>query len=449
MKNTSVSQEPAPAAVTGAAPAAKPAPQVRKKSPVVRALSVLASLKLTVALFALSIFLVLCGSLAQIDKGNWTVVHDYFRSFCVWIPLYLPFPRAIKEGTGFLPWLLNLRFPYPGGYVLGPLLLINLLAAHLVRFKVRWKRSGILLTHSGLVLLMLGELSTGLFAVEAHMPIPTGLSANYVEENEAAELAVLAPADDATDDVVAVPARLLRQGGVIRHDALPFDVEVRKYMANSTEPQKAEAGKPNPADAGDGRFWLVAEKAEGTGVDQESRDDMPSVYVTLKDKQTGASLGTYLFSFWLSRYGTHPYQPVTVGEKIYDVALRGKRTYKPYAVHLYKFTHESYPGSDTPKNFASTVRLTDPSRGVDRQMVIKMNEPLRYQGETFYQAGVLQGDAHATGDPSAAHDEGTILQVVRNPGWQLPYVSCSMVGLGMAIHFGLSLIGFLKKRAAQ
>ena len=48
-----------------------------------------------------------------------------------------------------------------------------------------------------------------------------------------------------------------------------------------------------------------------------------------------------------------------------------------------------------------------------------MNHPLLYAGETFYQQSFLPGDT------------GTILQVVRNPGWLLPYISCVMVALGM------------------
>ena len=41
-----------------------------------------------------------------------------------------------------------------------------------------------------------------------------------------------------------------------------------------------------------------------------------------------------------------------------------------------------------------------------------------------------------------------MLQVVRNPGWMMPYVSCFMVSLGMALHFGLNLVQFLNRRAA-
>ena len=45
-------------------------------------------------------------------------------------------------------------------------------------------------------------------------------------------------------------------------------------------------------------------------------------------------------------------------------------------------------------------------------------------------------------------ERGTELQVVRNPGWLIPYISCVLVTLGMAVHFGLSLTNFLRRRAA-
>ena len=46
-------------------------------------LRALASLRLTVVLFVLSMALVFFGTLAQIDNGIWTVVSAYFRSFFV------------------------------------------------------------------------------------------------------------------------------------------------------------------------------------------------------------------------------------------------------------------------------------------------------------------------------------------------------------------------------
>jgi len=61
---------------------------------------------------------------------------------------------------------------------------------------------------------------------------------------------------------------------------------------------------------------------------------------------------------------------------------------------------------------------------------------LRYQGETFYQASY---------DPD---DGGSILQVVHNPSWLTPYLSCVMVGVGLTWQFLSHLIPFLKRRMA-
>ena len=56
-------------------------------------LAPLASLKLTVCLFAVSIFLVFAGTLALIDDDIWYVTHHYFRCFFAWIELQVFFPR--------------------------------------------------------------------------------------------------------------------------------------------------------------------------------------------------------------------------------------------------------------------------------------------------------------------------------------------------------------------
>ena len=63
-----------------------------------------------------------------------------------------------------------------------------------------------------------------------------------------------------------------------------------------------------------------------------------------------------------------------------------------------------------------------------------MNNPLRYGGFTFYQSGFDRDN------------QGTILQVVRNPSWITPYIACLIVGAGLTIQFLSHLIPFLKRR---
>jgi hypothetical protein len=415
-----------------AAPKAQPMPVVRFLR---RGLKTLASLKLTVVLFVFSLLLVFFGTLAQVDNGIWTVVDQYFWSVLVWVP----FDLSLKFGQIFfgLPqsWTLPkwFAFPLPGGYTLGWLLFLNLLSAHVVRFKLSWKRSGIILLHAGLVLMLASEFITREFAVEGNMTIANGESTNVVLDIRKSELAVIDGSSKDADQVTVVPQSKLRQGATITSDMLPFNVEVEEFYKNSALSQAAPGN--NPATVGDGREFRAELKSEISGTDQEQKADYPSAYVKLTGK-SGEDLGTYLVSVWLSDLEDRPPQTIKVGDKTYQLALRFKRTYEPFTIHLNKFTHEVYPGTNKPKNFQSDIRLVDPESGVDREVTIKMNQPMRHQGQAFYQSSFLQGD------------RGTVLQVVRNPGWRLPYFSCALVALGMLVHFGITLNGFLERRAA-
>jgi hypothetical protein len=404
-------------------------------------LTPIASLRLTVWLFVLAVLLVFFGTLALVDQGLHTVLHRYFRAWIAWIPgqALVRFGQKFYgvSKTAEVSW----GFPFPGGWLIGAVLLVNLLAAHAVRFKISWKRSGILILHAGLVMIMVNELITGLFAVENRMIIEKDHSKNYLEDHRELELAIIDPSNPQTDDVVVIPGSRLRKGGLIQHDDLPFDVQVVQYMVNSKLVDAATANTTNPATAGDGRNYIALARPEVPGARSDKEDDVPAVYVTFKKKGSDESLGTYLtttlFSnYWMLQEPERP-QQVTLDGKTYSVFLRAKRTYTPYAVHLLEFKHEFYEGTSTPKNFSSKVRVEEPASGEEREALIYMNNPLPYRGETFYQTGWLPGD------------KGTILQVVRNPGSQLPYVACAMVSLGMLIHFSLHLVGFLRVRMAK
>ena len=94
-------------------------------------------------------------------------------------------------------------------------MLINLVAAHIVSFKATWRRTGIWMIHSGIVLMMMGELITGLFAVESQMSFSIGESASYVEQPSAPELAVVDSSDLKKDRVTVIPTARLKRGGTV------------------------------------------------------------------------------------------------------------------------------------------------------------------------------------------------------------------------------------------
>lgn len=550
----------------------------------------LASLRLTVVLMAMSIFLVFVGTLAQKDHDIWFVVEEsYFR---VWLASveWQVFYRFIELFTKAEPQPISGGFLFPGGKLIGTVMAINLLAAHSLRFKVtakgqklatglallsvgvlatawvimsgmddaiesqlssqfcegiwqslrallagaglvgaywavgsygkiratEWwlatsslsiplfaaawlyanpetriddaglrilwqlakggisaavlfagcyqlfnKRAGIVLLHSGIGLLMIGELLTGMTAEEGQMVVAEGETTNFVIDSRESELAITTTSQsedgNQVDKVTVIPewviAKHAKSGQLIANEELPFDLKVKAYYLNSRlmpAQQVANQGiTENLATFGAGQNWVGLPVDSVDGVSVDGGVNLPCAYVELIEKPKSKnlaeeesksekkdSLGTWLVS--AADYpgvGQLTPQPVAQAEGAPTISMRFKRTYKPYSVTLKDFRFDRYVGTQTPKNYSSSIVLKDPSRGVDRDVRIWMNNPLRYAGDTLYQASF-----------DNATETTTVLQVVTNRGWMIPYVSCMLVGLGMLTHFGISLGRFAQRR---
>ncbi|MCU0783296.1 MAG: cytochrome c biogenesis protein ResB [Verrucomicrobia bacterium] len=375
-----------------------------------RMVKILASLRLTVALLALGLVLVFWGTLAQVNLGLYKAQNEFFRSFFIfWQP----------NGSG-----LNLPI-FPGGYLIGGLLLINLLVAHTRYYQPGKGKIGIALIHLGVVLLLVGQLLTDYLSTESTMHIRNGDTKNYSEADRNFELAIVDTTDAASDKVVAILGRLLVKGGDLSHAELPFAIRVKTFYGNSSLIEKADPdyqAVQTTAGVGAGLWWR--ELPHETVME---RRDMPSGIVELVGPQ--GSLGSYLVSAFLNRP-----QPLTHKGRTYQLELRPERHYKPFSMHLIEFKHDKYPGTDIPKNFSSRVRLQRPDTGENREVLIYMNNPLRYGGETYYQASFDRDD------------QGTVLQVVRNPSWLTPYFSCVLVAAGLTVQFLTHLFDFARKR---
>src|SRR3569833_2717080 len=257
------------------------------------------------------------------------------------------------------------------------MLLLNLFAAHFRYYRSTKKNIGILLIHLGIVLLLLGQFLTDDLSSESIMHIRAGVSVNYYESASEYELAITDTTDEGSDKVVTIPARLLTKPGEIRPSELPFTIRAQTYYRNSALSEKAEVGYAEvKASTGTGaNFWLQNLPLETV----TQKRDIPSGIVELRTPES--ALGTILVSGFLR----HP-QEFTFNYRSYQLALRPRRFYKPFSLHHVEFKFDRYPGTDIPKNFSSRVRLQRPQTGEDRELVIYMNNPLRYAGETFYQA---------------------------------------------------------------
>jgi hypothetical protein len=374
-------------------------------------LRVLASLRLTVVCLALGMLLVFLGTLAQVHWGIHQTQARYFQSlFVYWSP-----PGA--------DWKIPIL---PGGYLLGTVLLINLLAAHATRFQFSRKKLGIILLHLGVILLLIGQLLTGVFARETQMRIDEGQTLGYSESPRQVEVALIDTTNPEYDQVVAIPEPALAREGTIQNPTLPFTIKIRQFLPNSRLVMRSQAPQapPSLATQGFGKNVVAAELPRTVKDDER---DLSAAFIELDG--VGGPLGT-----WLVSNAVPDWQSFKAGDHTYALVMRQRRFYKHFALTLLDFRHDRYAGTDIPKNFSSRVRLVDFERNENREVLISMNDPLRYRGFTFYQSG-FDND-----------DKTSILQVVKNPAMLMPYIACGLVALGLLMQFSMHLFGFVKKR---
>ena len=239
------------------------------------AVDVISSLRLTVVFLCLAVLLVFIGTLAQREEGLFAAQNRYFRSLFIW-----------WSPTGG-QW----RVPvFPGGYLVGGVLVVNLLAAHAKRFKFTKKKIGIFVIHAGLILLILGQFATDLFSKEGAMQLYEGESKNYSEAFRENELVIIDTSDAKRDRVYSIPESWLARKGEIRDPELPLSVRVLDYWANCEVEDRPPAEAIRVA-ADRGSFanvLLLPLRASKQGAEQKRAAALVEV---LSDK---GSLGTFL-----------------------------------------------------------------------------------------------------------------------------------------------------------
>ncbi len=408
-----------------------------------RLLKIFTSLRLTVVLLAFAIVLVFVGTLAQVDEGLYQAQSRYFRQWLIF---------------GFDLFGRRIPIIFPGGYLIGTLLLINLLTAHIYRFQFTRKKIGIWLTHIGVILLLVGQLVTDMLAREMQMHFDEGQTRNYAESATDYELIF-----QNGDEVTSIPAKLLKPGDELKIDSLPFAIHVKAFWKNSDLNYRAPMVQNGPPMVTNGLalnfdFWPTNE------VKTMDERNVPTSVIELIPPN--GSLGDWAISGWsgddalveairnsyvgevgaqmaqkISETLAQP-QSIEVGGKKFTFTLRPMRFPQPFSLTLLKATHTVYPGTDIPKDFRSRVLLQNPKTGEKREVEISMNHPLRYGGLTFYQYQMTAGQLAQ----EAGQTPSSVLQVVRNPSWLTPYIGCALVGIGLLVQFLTHLVEFMSKQ---
>ncbi len=363
-----------------------------------KAWEAITSLWLTIACLAVLMVLVVACTLAQVRLGLLGAVNVYMRSWFFWMDL----------GAFRVPI-------FPGGALVGLVLLVNLVAAQLRRIELSWKKAGIWTVHVGLVVLFVGEFVTGGWQVDARLAFEEGETVDWIQIDREVELALVDGTDPAFDDVHGVSETALARGGTVPIPGTPLSVRVKQFHRNAQFLRSSPIDPPAGVDRGAGVGVAIRPLAPVT-----SDDFMDRSAAVVEVLAGGQGLGTWLASNAIEAPQTFEHEG-----RSWSLALRPRREYLPYSLTLKDFTHDVYPGTRIPKNFSSLVRLENRKTGEDREVLIYMNQPLRYDGKAFFQASFGKDDTLS------------ILQVVENPGWLLPYVSTVLVTLGLLVHFAI------------
>jgi ABC-type transport system involved in cytochrome c biogenesis permease subunit len=318
------------------------------------------------------------------------------------------------------------------------------------------RKGGIVLLHLGVLGLMANELYVNSTNVEQRIELHEGETSNKAVDIRSVELAIVDLSDPQFDRITTIPYRKLNPKGssvfnlsgsseassIISAADLPFDVKVVRFLENSSIDVVKNRAE-NLATQGSGLAAEATPRPEVSGVESNGRN-ISSAYIELIEKDTGKSLGTHLVSQYfeipqISRALNVPGRDIIQHNgKQYLLDLRFKTEYKPYQVELKNVTAEYYIGTSTPKYFSSDIVFKDGRNDLRFEKHIWMNNPMRYDGETFYQTNYHMEEG--------GHEVSTI-QIVRNRGWMIPYVCCMFTVLGLFLQFGSSLLAFLEKRA--
>ncbi len=390
-------------------------------------LRILSSLQLTVTLLLLSIILVFVATLAQATFGLFYVQEKFFKSFIVWY--------EFGEGGLSIPVM-------PGGYTIGWLLILNLITAHISRFRLTWKKFGIHLIHAGLIMLLLGEFFTGILTRESQMELDEGETQAYTEHVRDVELAIIDVTDPEKQRVVAIPQQILKDTPTLSpqdNPALPFTLKVDDWFSNTRSPGQLGSGKRKLRGyEGEISRGFVHERGieliEVNEANKIEEGNIPTVFFEIEAKTEAGEKKD--FGHWAICTAFRP-ERLVIDDRVYEMKLRPRRFNLPFSVRLNDFRHERYPGTEVPKDFTSMVTINDPEHNENRDVRIWMNNPLRYRGYTFYQLSFKNDD------------RTSVLQVVENPVAFSPYLSCSIMTLGLLFQFGFHLFSFVNKRTRK
>ncbi len=322
------------------------------------------------------------GTIAQKDMGIYTAQKIYFSSWILWLG----------------------PIPTPGAYTTLGLISICLLSKFLFFSPWSIKKSGIILSHLGIIILMVGGLLTAMTQREGFIMLGEGQSSQSISDYHQRVLTI--KKDE--EILKIIPFYAIQNNKNLAVDGLPFNIFVNNICKNCL-PVMTE----NP----DGRKGF-AQKVELQTIleEKENEANLSGLTFNIQNAPDNQN-GMYIAVEEIPMYPT-----ISVDDHDYTFVMGRAQTQIPFSIALNDFEKEYHPGTNMARAYSSNVTITDGDVKWDTK--IQMNEPLRYKGYTFYQSSfAIRPDG-----------EFSILSAVENKGRVFPYIASAILLLGLLIH---------------
>ncbi len=274
-------------------------------------------------------------------------------------------------------------------------------------FRPSWRRAGFIITHVGLLIVAVGALATGLFGSRGRMILYEGeSSAQFYRSVRGGRMA----AEPLPFSVVC------NRFWIDHYDSGNGDLIVYRPNGHYETHFEAKPGAEYSSPVHNATIRVVDIFRDFTMDDDHnqpsSRTDKWRNPAALIEVERGGSTERDILFYLKPTMRTNP--------NLQDIPMRYSRA----------------PQSLNVKSYNSLLRVVDQGRLVAEKKIV-VNDPLRYQGYTFYQS-----------DWDKEREAYTVLEVKRDPGEEVFYVGGSLVMLGVVIIFYVN--PFLRrKRSAR
>ena len=360
-------------------------------------LKIIGSPKIFVYTVIWMMILVFIGTVVQKDIGLYAAQQQYFSS---WINLFF----------GFIP--------LPSGKLTMLVMFLNL-SCYFFRPHIFSKNKiGITITHSGMILMLVGGVLTSLFSIEGSLVIEEGGESNFFENYHLKEFVIINTTNETYDEFTVFNNGLLYRNNILNHDS--FHIEILDFYINCRPERRIYPGEET--------FQGMAKNFFLQELDplKEYEKNISGMVYRLKGTENNDGI-------YINYIGQPITQSLNTSNQDYLLILRRERTYLPFSLKLIDFKKVLHPGTNIAKSYSSEVYLNE--NDISRKVLIQMNEPLRHRGYTFYQASFIEEGIKET----------TVLATVKNQGRLFPYISTIIMCIGLLTHMMLMISRRIKQ----